>query len=96
MKSHKKKDYQQRRKGLFMQEKQELAYIRYQGVGNCYLISLKELQIGIGIGKVSIINSKNLQIGNYDFGRTDPRRGICIGIGQRSEFETIAHQYRYR
>ena len=40
-----------------------------------YLI--QNIQIGIGIGKFSVINSEELQIGN-SLG-TDPRRGIGIG-----------------
>ena len=36
----------------------------YYGVGNFYLINLKKKQIGIGIGKFSIINSEELHIGN--------------------------------
>ena len=37
----------------------------YHGVGNLYLINLKKLQIGIGIGKFSIINSEESYIGNF-------------------------------
>ena len=42
-------------------------------VGNFYLSNLKKIQIGIGIGKLSVINSEELQIGNL-LG-TDPRKG---------------------
>ena len=42
----------------------------YQRVGSSYLINSKKLQIGIGIGKFSIINSEELHIGN--FWGTDP------------------------
>ena len=40
----------------------------YHGVRNSYLINLKKLQIGIGIGKSSIINSEELHIGNFFLG----------------------------
>ena len=49
-------------------------------VHGVYLLTSKTLQIGIGIGKFSIINSEELHIGN--FGGTDPWRGIGIGIGK--------------
>ena len=42
----------------------------YHSVGNFYLINSKTLQIGIGIGKFSIMNSEELHLGN--FGGTDP------------------------
>ena len=42
----------------------------YHGVRNVYLISSKILQIGISVGKFSIINSEELHIGNL--GGMDP------------------------
>ena len=48
----------------------QLWRFHYHGVGNFYLISLKKLQIGIDMGKYSIINSEELHLGI--FGGTDP------------------------
>ena len=51
-------------------------------VPDLYLINSRKLKIGIGIGKFSVINSEELQIGK-NLG-SDPRRGIGIGIGKRN------------
>ena len=54
----------------------------YHGVGHFYLINSDKFKVGIGIGKSSVINSEELQIGNI-FG-TDALRGIGISIGKRN------------
>ena len=51
-------------------------------MGNFYLINSKKIQIGVGIGKFSVMNSEEFPVGK--FLGTDPRRGIDIGIGKRN------------
>ena len=53
----------------------------YHGVRNFHLINSKKLQIGIGIGRFSIINAEELHIGNLWV--QIPEGGIGIGIGKR-------------
>ena len=44
---------------------EDLALSRYPGVRNFYQINSQKLQIGIGIGKFSIMDSEEFHIGNF-------------------------------